>query len=253
MKQHSIYALSILILLIACEKQHSVRTTEGYITGADSLRLFYRMVGTGSDTVVVLHGTPSHMNSLAPDLEPLAKGHTLLFYDQRGGRRSELVTDTLLLTWQHHVRDLEAVRQRFGIKRLKLFGWSWGSGLASLYAAEFPEHVERMFLLPMRVRHNPEPPSSWMARLDRTDQARMVELQSMWEEANDPLAVCREYWSIVLPMYLGDSTVVRHMRADFCDSHPRRSEPRGSLPAPCFARSENGTGDRCCPQFKRLC
>ena len=47
------------------------------------MRLFYRMVGTGRDTVVVLHGGPGlSMDYFADDLTPLAERHALLFYDQ---------------------------------------------------------------------------------------------------------------------------------------------------------------------------
>jgi hypothetical protein len=99
---------------------------EGYVEAGDGVRLFYRSVGTGGDTVVVLHGGPGFsMDYLAADLEPLAARHVLLFYDQRGTGRSTLVTDSVSLDAQRFADDLEAVRRQFGIQRLTLLGHSW--------------------------------------------------------------------------------------------------------------------------------
>lgn len=43
---------------------------EGYVTSG-AVRIFYRMVGTGPDTVLVVHHGPGlHHEALAPDLRP---------------------------------------------------------------------------------------------------------------------------------------------------------------------------------------
>jgi proline iminopeptidase len=81
------------------------------------------MVGSGRDTIVVLHGGPGFtMEYLAADLAPLAARHVLLFYDQRGAGRSTLVSDSTALDAQHFADDLEAVRRRFELERLTLSG-----------------------------------------------------------------------------------------------------------------------------------
>src|SRR5690606_317085 len=68
---------------------------EGYVESSDGVRLFYRMLGSGPDTLIVLHGGPGFtMDYFYADLEPLATGHTLLFYDQRGAGGSSLVADS---------------------------------------------------------------------------------------------------------------------------------------------------------------
>jgi proline iminopeptidase len=128
--------------------------TEGHFAGAGGTRLFYRKVGQGNELVVFLHGGPGlSIGDGGYDMEPLAQGRTVLMYDQRGGGRSEIVTDPKLLTPEYHVRDLEALRQHFKIERLKLVGLSWGAGLAALYAEEYAERVERLLLV------SPMPPA----------------------------------------------------------------------------------------------
>jgi proline iminopeptidase len=87
---------------------------EGYVSGAGGVRLFYKVVGSGADTVVVLHGGPGlNLEGLRPDLVPLERHHVLLYHDQRGSGHSDL-PDTLDLTADAMVEDLEAVRAANG-------------------------------------------------------------------------------------------------------------------------------------------
>lgn len=85
-----------LLLIFGCLSASEV-PIEGYLAGADDTRLFYRVMGTGPDTVVVVHGGPgAGMNAVLPDLGPLARKRTVVYFDQRGGDRSELPVDTFL-------------------------------------------------------------------------------------------------------------------------------------------------------------
>jgi proline iminopeptidase len=63
----------------------------GLVSTPDSVQLFVHVVGSGADTIIVLHGGPGlTQDYLAADLEPLAFRHTLIHYDQRGAGRSSL-------------------------------------------------------------------------------------------------------------------------------------------------------------------
>src|SRR6185436_18310536 len=121
----------IATLLVACHAQEPVSPSappaEGQVSG-DGASLFYRMVGTGPDVLVMIHGGPG-MDSgyMVPDFGPLAARHRLLFYDQRGGGRSELLgDDAALYTMARHVGDLEALRRHFGLERMTLVAHSFG-------------------------------------------------------------------------------------------------------------------------------
>ena len=85
-------------------------------------------------------------------MDRLGAKRTLIMYDQRGSGRSEVVTDPKRLTAEDHVRDLEALRKHVGLRKMTLVGLSWGSGLAALYAAQYPDRVSRMILVsPMPI------------------------------------------------------------------------------------------------------
>src|SRR2546426_3183354 len=138
----------------------------------DGVRLFTRRAGDGPP-VVVLHGGPgAHHDYLLPQYDLLARGRTLLYYDQRGGGRSPVGRDTPV-GWREHVADLEALRRHWSIDRLTLLGYSWGGLLAVLYWLEHPEQVERLALV------SPAPArAAWRAQFQRPLAARIAPPQN---------------------------------------------------------------------------
>lgn len=206
-------------------------TREGYVNAAGGVRLFYRLVGAGSDTVVVLHGGPGFsMGYLAPDLEPLAARHTLLFYDQRGAGRSTLVTDSAALDAQRFADDLEAVRRELGLARLTLLGHSWGAGVAALYAARHPERVGRLLIvgaIPATRNHLTQAFQNLNARRDSAAQRRLLELRTAWRANPGDAAACRAYYEVWFTPSFADSTALRRSRGDFCAGPPEALVNKG--------------------------
>ena len=110
------------------------------------MSLFSRRAGAGP-LVVVLHGGPgAHHDYLLPQYDLLARERELLYYDQRGGGRSQVPRETPV-GWREHVADLEAIRAQLGLDRVTLCGYSWGGLLALLYYLDHPERVARLALV----------------------------------------------------------------------------------------------------------
>lgn len=97
---------------------------------------------------MVLHGGPGASHDyLRPQFDRLARGRTLLFYDQRGGGRSEVPRD-LPLDWRAHVADLaNVVREHARPVPATIAGFSWGGLLALLFALEHPDLVGKLALV----------------------------------------------------------------------------------------------------------
>lgn len=234
-----LFALCTLPLAWAQSSNEAVE--QGYLTGADGVRLFYRKLGSGSDFVVFLHGGPGlSMHDGGSSIEPLSRRHTLILYDQRGGGRSELVKDKSLLTAANDVRDLEALRAHFGIQKMTLIGLSWGSGLAALYADAHPEHVSKIvFLDPMPVARNPyvkERSDKIRSLVSPADNDRMEELEKLDGTATDDQLIvnCREEDRISFKPYLYNMGNYDHGRQDACDDPPaaiRNAAPVGQAVA----------------------
>jgi proline iminopeptidase len=186
--------------------------------------LFYRIFGSGRDTVVVLHGGPGFtMDYLAADLEPLAARHVLLFYDQRGTGRSSLVTDSTSLDAQRFAEDLEAVRKHFGLERVTLLAHSWGGGVAALYAGRYPERVGRLLVIdptPARRSYFIRGREILNLRRDSVSRRRLEELQSARLANPGSAAACRDYYTLWFVATFGDSAAAHRSRGDFCAGTP---------------------------------
>lgn len=65
----------------------------------------------------------------------------IVLFDQRGAGRSTPAAELIDNTTAHLVEDIERLREHLGIDRWLLFGGSWGSTLAMLYAQAHPDRV----------------------------------------------------------------------------------------------------------------
>lgn len=216
-----------IALLLACHATSPStpgdRPAEGQVPG-DGAALFYRMVGTGPDVLVMIHGGPGmDMGYMVPDFRPLAERHRLLFYDQRGGGRSELLRDDpTLYTMARHVADLEALRRRFGLARMTLVAHSFGPAIAASYAMAHPEHVARMIFL------GPVPPRAgdlWTrygatldSRLTPDERAELGKQEAAMLHGPDPVQACRAYWAIAVKPRVASPELAGRITGDFCSA-----------------------------------
>lgn len=108
----------------------------GYTT-TTPVPLYWAAYGpTGAPRLLVLHGGPgAHHDYLLPQMLALADQFELVFYDQRGGGRSQ-TDDRTPITWRTHVADLDLVIAELALESPTLIGYSWGGLLAMLYAIE---------------------------------------------------------------------------------------------------------------------
>jgi proline iminopeptidase len=136
------------------------------------IELAHFSAGAGRN-VLIIHGGPG-MPFLQPMSGLAALTHEFRFhyYDQRGCGESTRPIENFtssnmyenMTTLDHtlglgaQIADIERIRQILGDDKLILIGHSWGGFLASLYAAEFPEHVEALILVsPANTLVMPQP------------------------------------------------------------------------------------------------
>jgi proline iminopeptidase len=216
--------------------ESAATVSEGYVTGADGVRIFYRRAGHGKDVAVLLHGGPGlNMHDGDCYVEGLATDRTIIMYDQRGAGRSQIVSDATLLTAAHHVRDLEALRQHFGLERMIVIGLSWGTGLAALYADQYPERIERLLLLaPMPIARRPyadDRRATLDTELGGVARARMTEISALIPKAGDAeaVALCREWFSLASRPYLRNPADWSREQCDRCAAPPAAIRNRGAI------------------------
>ncbi|HVR39195.1 MAG TPA: alpha/beta fold hydrolase [Thermoanaerobaculia bacterium] len=187
----------------------------------DGVRLWYAERGKGSP-VIVIHGGPGMDHfSLAADLGPLEKRHRVIYYDQRGGGGSSLPSDTALLTIDHHVRDLEALRQHLGLEKITLLAHSFGPAIAAQYAIRYPAHVEHMiFLSPIPPRRGTFGDEYGKRLRTRLTDAQIKRAEELSFDTDNVTAVCREYWSIMTPPRVAKSISPTVVKSDLCAAPP---------------------------------
>ncbi|WP_234400599.1 alpha/beta fold hydrolase [Virgibacillus senegalensis] len=103
------------------------------------------IVGEG-EAIVFLHGGPgSEHRFFLPFVLPLSHKYKLIFYDQRGCGKSE-PHGNKPYSMAEEVNTLELLRSELKLEKMNLFGESWGSMLALLYATTYPDRVNKIFL-----------------------------------------------------------------------------------------------------------
>ncbi len=127
----------------------------------EDIQLHHFSEGTGP-AVLVVHGGPGMPPSSPwPGLSALSEQYTFHYYHQRGCGQSTRPIDRLsqgnpyeamglldrTLGLGAQIADIERIRRILDEEKMILVGHSFGGFLASLYAAEFPEHVEAMILI----------------------------------------------------------------------------------------------------------
>jgi proline iminopeptidase len=173
----------------------------------NGVRLFTRRVGTGP-LILVLHGGPgAHHDYLLPQYDLLAGGRELLYYDQRGGGQSPVSRETPV-GWREHAADLDAIRERLGLERITICGYSWGGLLAVLYFLEHPERVDRLALV------SPASPTAlYREQFDAEFARRMAspaiqhereELRASGLRERDPVAYQRRAFELSVAGYFRD-------------------------------------------------
>lgn len=187
-----------------------------YVEVEPGVSLYVQTMGQGRDTLVVLHGGPAlDAEYLIPDLLPLARHATLVFYDQRGGGRSTLgPTDATERAWygiDRHAADLDSLRVRLGMTRLLLVGNSWGAMLAARYTERHPERVRGLVL------HAPgyvsqvamaQGGAGFLARIGADGRRRLDSLRVLRNRAtlSTVRELCREETDLMAPVYFSPAS-----------------------------------------------
>lgn len=132
-----------------------------YATTSDGLSIAYQQFGAGPDLVWVT-GTASHIELFwefpgwAHMLRSLARDFRVTWFDKRGTGLSDRTLGSESL--EDRMEDIRAVMDATGIDRATVVGLSESGAMCGLFAATFPERVDRLVVV-----------ATWAHRPTRSD------------------------------------------------------------------------------------
>ena len=213
--------LSFWGLLSASLTAQTVRlkSSEGFIQASGSVRIFYRFLGEGKDTIVVFHGGGFGSAYMVPDLAPLAAHHTLLFFDQPGTGYSSEVTDTARLNINRFIEDVETLRSHFHLDKMKVLAHSNGGLMFGKYAIAHPERLSAVVLV------NPTTASQHWPYANRFDSATLLLLRQnrkrYYAAPADTIKACWDYYAVWARGKFPTPVHARRIWGDVCNCNQR--------------------------------
>ena len=117
-----------------------------YFTLSNGEKLFYEDIGSGSDTLVMMHGWTSHHEIYEKPARLLKAKARCIFYDHRGhGGSKEANRENV--TMETLASDLNELMTGLHLERVTLVGWSMGAGVAMTYVRTYGCDALRQLVL----------------------------------------------------------------------------------------------------------
>ncbi len=140
-----IYSITVPLILLL--HLHVNAQKEGMVLSSDSSPIYYRTFGSGKPLLIINGGPGMNSDGFADLAIKLSKTNQAIIYDQRGTGKSTLkVADTSTITMKLMIDDIESLRKHLKIEKWSILGHSFGGIVASYYATQYPERIEKIIL-----------------------------------------------------------------------------------------------------------
>ena len=137
--------LSIVIFTLQAKAQ-TLNDSEWYLKTSDSLDLYVKEVGTGKDTVIIVHGGfGANHDYMLDAISGLENQFHFILYDQRGSVFSPAPIDKL--TFQKNVEDLNTLVDELKIQKAIIVCHSMGTLVGMEFLKKYPEKVKSITLI----------------------------------------------------------------------------------------------------------
>jgi proline iminopeptidase len=129
----------------------------GYLKVSDIHELYYELCGNPEGIpVFVIHGGPGA--GCSPKMRQFfnPEKYLIVLHDQRGCGKSKPNAELRDNNTQELIKDIELLRVKLNLKKIILFGGSWGSALSLAFVESYPENVKAMVLRGIYLATNEE-------------------------------------------------------------------------------------------------
>jgi class 3 adenylate cyclase len=131
------------------------------------VHIAYQVLGNGDRDLILVPGFISHVEHFWEDpgvarfLRRMASYSRLIFFDKRGTGLSDRVPDSELPSLEQRMDDVRAVMDDVGSDRAALFAPSDAGGMATLFAATYPERTTALILYGCFAASAKDPEYPW--------------------------------------------------------------------------------------------
>jgi len=140
----SIAILTVIFSLESAAQDKSYE--EWYLKSKDSLDIYVREIGSGKDTVIVVHGGfGANHDYMLDAIKGLERKYHFVFYDQRGSTLSPAPIEKL--TFPKNVEDLYLLITELKLKKAKIICHSMGTLVGMELLKLHPEKVSNLVLV----------------------------------------------------------------------------------------------------------
>ncbi|MEM1429696.1 MAG: alpha/beta fold hydrolase [Pseudomonadota bacterium] len=111
--------------------------------------IWYGVAGdlsTGATPLLLIHGGPGMSHDYLMPLADLSATRPVIFYDQLDAGRSDRPNDPANWHIARFLEEIDHLRAALSLRRLIVFGNSWGGTLAAAYAARRPDGLAGVIL-----------------------------------------------------------------------------------------------------------
>ena len=197
------------------------------------LEIHYRVFGAGEPILILSGGPGFDCDYLVPLAGELGKTHRAILVDLRGtGRSVPAVINRDTVNLELTLSDLEAIRERMGLRLWAVLGHSAGAVLAMAYATNYPAGVHSMLL----VNSGPIRAASAAAEMDNL--AMHLTPQEREEMARSAAKDFGSLFKFLVPGYFYDRAYIAELPRAFAPANFHEATAN-LMAAGLFA----GTGD----------
>ena len=224
-----------LLLLAACQTMDadSATAVKGVVAAADGVEIAYEARGSGSPTLLFVHGWCCDRSHWRNQLDVFAADHRVVAIDLPGHGASG--ADRNRWTLEGLARDVQSVAETLDLERVVIVGHSMGGPVALMAAQRMPDRV--VGIIGVDTLHNAEIDYSGeqfqgFARGFEADFDGMMEraVRSMFTESADPAVV----ESVLVQGKATDRRAALGLINAFADLDLRQAMSSAKVPVRCI-------------------
>jgi len=110
-------------------------------------KLYCETEGKGIPIILINGGPGGTHHCFHPWFKQAADFSKIIYYDQRGCGQSDYIKGDNGYSFRQAIEDLDKLRQKLGIDKWIVCGYSYGGALAQYYTVKYPENVLGMVLI----------------------------------------------------------------------------------------------------------